>query len=179
MPMADRLNASLTGHSAGVSLQAYDGELPLSSLTVGVDNIHHDVYLSPPFCESTRNYLLELIRQTVNLSFTVQKDSRPPKGPETGMWKRQLLDLLQASLTRAKYEKKIELDLLLRISLQKFLVQEIGAQFSALLVEAKEWIRSRGEYFDRSEQAHVMKSRLAEIQADRRNVFRQVGQQIY
>ena len=61
----------------------------------------------------------------------------------------------------------------------KFLTQEIGAQFATLLLEAKEWIRSRGEYFDRSEQAHVMKARLAELQADRRNIFRQVGQHVY
>ena len=87
--------------------------------------------------------------------------------------------MLQASLTRAKYEKKIELDLLLRVSLIKFLTQEIGTQFATLLLEAKEWIRSRGEYFERSEQAHVMKARLAELQADRRNIFRQVGQHVY
>ena len=148
--MADRLNTLLTGQSARVSLQAYDAELPLGSLAVGVDNIHHDVYLSTPFCELTRTYLLELVRQTANLTYAVQKDSRPPKGPETGAWKRQLLELLQGSLTRAKYEKKIELDLLLRVSLQKFITQEIGAQFSTLLVEAKEWIRGRGEYFERS-----------------------------
>ena len=41
----------------------------------------------------------------------------PSKGPETAAWKRQLLELLQASLTRAKYEKNIELDLLLRVAL--------------------------------------------------------------
>ncbi len=94
-------------------------------------------------------------------------------------WKRQLLELLQASLTRAKYEKKIELDLLLRVALIQFLTQEISNQFSTLLLEAKEWIRNRGEYFERSEQAHVMKARLAELQADRRNIYRQVGQHVY
>ena len=66
-----------------------------------------------------------------------------------------------------------------RVALIKFLTQEIGAQFANLLLEAKEWIRSRGEYFERSEQAHVMKARLAELQANRRNIYRQVGQHIY
>ena len=157
-----------------MNLRPYTAELPLGSLVVGVDNIHHDVYLSPQWTEQTRTYLLELIRQITNLTYMVQTEHhrRPKvKKPEPVVWKRQLLELLQASLTRAKYEKKIELDLLLRVALIKFLTQEISTQFSSLLLEAKEWIRNRGEYFERSEQAHVMKARLAELQADRRNIY--------
>ena len=164
-----------------MNLRPYTAELPLGSLVVGVDNIHHDVYLSPQWSEQTRTYLIEFIRQMTNLTYMVQTEPRRPKakGPEPVAWKRQLLELLQASLTRAKYEKKIELDLLLRVALIQFLTQEINNQFSTLLLEAKEWIRNRGEYFERSEQAHVMKARLAELQADRRNIYRQVGQHVY
>src|ERR1700674_3073467 len=177
--MAEPHIASATTPSAAGNLKPYTAELPLGSLAVGVDNIHHDVYLSPRFTEQTRTYLLELIRQTANITYTVEKKQRTPKGPETAAWKRQLLELLQGSLTRAKYEKNIELDLLLRVALIKFLTQEIGTQFSTLLLEAKEWIRNRGDYFERSEQAHVMKARLAELQADRRDIYRQVGQHVY
>ena len=165
-----------------MELRPYTAELPLGSLAVGVDNIHHDVYLSPQWSDQTRTYLLELIRQMTGLTYMVKNDTPrrgKPKGPEPVAWKRQLLELLQASLTRAKYEKNIELDLLLRVSLLQFLTQEITNQFSTLLLEAKEWIRNRGEYFERSEQAHVMKARLAELQADRRNIFRQVGQHVH
>lgn len=164
-----------------MNLRPYTAELPSGSLSVGVDNIHHDVYLSPQWSEQTRNYLLEIIRQMTNLTYLVQNEHRrgKPKSPEPVAFKRQLLELLQASLTRAKYEKKVELDLLLRVALVQFLTQEINNQFSSLLLEAKEWIRNRGEYFERSEQAHVMKARLAELQADRRNIYRQVGQHIH
>src|ERR1700733_6810114 len=133
-------------HSAGppsqANLKVYVAELPLGGFSVGVDNIHHDIYLSPKWTEQTRVYLLELIRKNANLTYTVEQNSRKPKAkrPETGTWKRQLLELLQNSLTRAKYEKKIELDILLRVSLIKFLSQEIGAQFATLLLEAKDWI---------------------------------------
>ena len=68
--------------------------------------IHHDVYLSPLWTGAyARSLLLALIRQITNLTYVVQKDATPPKGPEHAAWKRQLLELLQASLTRAKYEK--------------------------------------------------------------------------
>jgi hypothetical protein len=170
---------TLAGNFARVDLKTYAAELPLTALTVGVDNIHHDVSLSPAWTEQTRAYLLEFIRQAANLTYAVRKGAKPPKGPETGAWKRQTLELMQASLTRAKYEKKVELDLLFRVTLLKFLTQEIAAQFATLLLEAKEWIRTRGQYFERSEQAHVMKAHLADLQANRRTIFRQVAQHIY
>ncbi len=67
----------------------------------------------------------------------------------------------------------------MRVALLKFLTQEISTQFANLILEAKEWIRSRGEHFDHTEQAHVIKARLAELQADRRNMFRQTGQHVF
>jgi len=184
-------------HSAGsfarVTLKTYSAELSLGTLAVGVDNIHHDVFLSPKFVESSGTYLLEFIRQSANLAFLSQTDrlhpdrrqtarhaperrTRVPEGPS---WKRQLSDLLHAGLQHAKYEQNIEIDLILRVALQKFLTQEIITQFANLMLEAKEWIRSRGDHFDHTEQAHVIKARLAELQADRRNMFRLTGQHIF
>jgi len=183
-----------TGTPARVNLRPYSAELPLGTLAVGVDNIHHDVFLSPTFAETTEAYLLEFIRQAANLPFLsqtdrMQADRRPSarreaerkaaRAPEAASWKRQLSDLLQAGLQKAKYEKNIEIDLLLRVTLLKYLTQEIGTQFANLLLEAKQWIRGRGEHFDRTEQAHVIKARLAELQADRRNLFRNVGQHVF
>jgi hypothetical protein len=183
-----------TGAPARVNLKAYSAELPLGTLAVGVDNIHHDVFLSPMFVETTETYLLEFIRQTANLPFLSQADRAQPdrrqigrretdrkalRAPEPPSWKRQLSDLLHAGLQQAKFEKNVEIDLLLRVALLKYLTQEIGTQFANLLLEAKEWIRSRGAHFDHTEQAHVIKARLAELQADRRNFFRNVGQHVY
>ncbi len=192
--MTDRTSMLSSGTPARVNLRPYSAELPLGTLAVGVDNIHHDVFLSPGFVESTEAYLLEFVRQTANLPFLSQTDrsqsdrrltprreadKKTARGPEASSWKRQLSDLLHAGLQKAKFEKNIEIDLLLRATLLKYLTQEIGTQFANLLLEAKEWIRGRGEHFDRTEQAHVIKARLAELQADRRNLFRIVGQHVY
>jgi hypothetical protein len=192
--MPERTSMLSTGTPARVNLKPYSAELPLGSLAVGVDNIHHDVFLSPTFVEATEAYLLEFIRQIANLPFLSQTDRmqaerrqsgrreadrKVPRAPESASWKRQLSDLLHAGLQKSKYEKNIEIDLLLRVTLLKYLTQEIGTQFANLLLEAKEWIRGRGEHFDRTEQAHVIKARLAELQADRRNLFRNVGQHVF
>jgi len=191
--MAERISMLSGGNPARVDLKTYSAELSLGTLAVGVDNIHHDVYLSPKFVESSGAYLLEFIRQKANLTFLSQRDrlqaerrqahrresDRRSRGPEIPSWKRQLSDLLHAGLQHAKYEQNIEIDLVLRVALLKFLTQEITTQFANLMLEAKEWIRSRGGHFDHTEQAHVIKARLAELQADRRNMFRQTGQHVF
>ncbi len=192
--MPERTSMLSSDTPARINLKPYSAELSLSTLAVGVDNIHHDVFLSPMFVETTEAYLLEFIRQTVNLPFLSNKERSPNerrtsprreadrknvKTPEVASWKKQLSDLLHSGLQKSKFEKNIEIDLILRATLLKYLTQEISAQFANILLEAKEWIRGRGEHFDRSEQAHVIKSHLAELQADRRNLFRKVGQHIY
>ena len=155
------LKTALSGSFARVDLKSYAAELPLGSLDRRRRQ-HPSRRLSEPGLERTDPHLPARVHSP-NREADLRgpgRERKPPKGPETGAWKRQTLELMQASITRAKYEKKIELDLLFRVSLMKFLTQEIGAQFASLLLEAKEWIRSRGEYFERSEQAHVMKARL-------------------
>jgi len=191
--MPERTSMLSSGTPARVNLRPYSAELPLGTLAVGVDNIHHDVFLSPIFVETTEAYLLEFIRQNANLQFLSQSDrspgdrrtpgrrdahKKPARAQEGSSWKRRLSDLLHGGLQKAKFEKNIEIDLLLRATLVKYLTQEIGTQFGNLLLEAKEWIRGRGEHFDHTEHAHVIKARLAELQADRRNLFRIVGQHV-
>ena len=177
MPENFSLTANLS--PARINLKPYAAEVTLGSLAVGVDNIHHDVFLSPRFIETSSAYLLEFIRQSAQLAFLAQTDRRAVRPLEPGAWKKQLTELLQAVLTRAKYEQNIEIDVVARVAIVKFLTQETASQFANLVLEGKEWIRSRGEFFERSEQAHVMKARLAELQAGRRKTFRQVGQHLY
>ena len=192
--MAEPPSITSAGNTARVNLKTYSAELPLGTLAVGVDNIHHDVFLSPRFVEMTGAYLLEFIRQNANLTFLAQgerpkaerrqanrrgSDRGPARPPEASVWKRNLSDLLNGALQQAKYGQNIEIDLLFRVALLKFLTQEISTQFANLMLEAREWIRSRGGHFDQTEQAHVMKARLAELQADRRNMFRLAGQHVF
>ena len=74
-----------------VELKAAPPGLKLSSLVVGIDNVHHDVFLSPKWVEQTRAYLLNFTRQIAKLTYLVEKTGRPSKGAETTAWKRQLL----------------------------------------------------------------------------------------
>src|SRR6202790_4839302 len=164
--------------AARTELKSYNTTIPMGSLAIGVDNIHHDLFLSPKFVQATRDYLFGLIRQSTKSTYFAGVELRAAKSPDNASFRKLLTDLLQSSLTQAKYQKNIEIDLIFRLALLKFLTIEIGNQFANLILEGKEWIRKRGEQFERSQQAHVIKARLSELQSARRAVVRRVGQQV-
>lgn len=160
------------------TLKSYNVILPMSSLAIGVDNIRHDVYLSPKFVQATRDYLFDLIRHNASNSFLSGIEFRSNKPVDSTAFRKLLADLLRNSLTTAKHQKNMEIDLLFRLAILKFLTTELQGQFSNVILDAKEYIRKRGEFFERSQQAHVLKARLSEMQSARRDVLRLIGQTV-
>ena len=176
--MLNELLAPSANEEARTELKSYNVTIPMGSLAIGVDNIHHDVFLSPKFVQAAREYLFDVIRQSTSNTYLPGIELRASRGPDGAGFRKLLSELLQSSLTQAKYHKNIEIDLLFRMGLLKFLTFEMGNQFANLILEGKEWIRKRGEHFERSQQAHVIKARLSELQSARRSVIRRVGQQV-
>jgi flagellar biosynthesis chaperone FliJ len=176
--MANEILTLSSPDPSRIELKRYNVTIPMGTLTIGVDNIHHDVFLSPKFVQVAREYLFDVIRQTTSSTYLLGVELRATRGPDSVSFRKMLSEILQSSLTQAKYYKNIEIDLLFRLSLLKFLTFEIGNQFANLVQEGKEWIRQRGEHFERSQQAHVIKARLSELQSARRAVVRRVGQQV-
>src|ERR1700737_4228982 len=164
--------------AARIELKSYNTTIPLGSLAIGVDNIHHDVFLSPKFVQAAPEFLFDLIRQHTKGSYVAGTELRAVRSPDHTTFRKLLTDFMQSAVTQAKFHKNIEIDLLFRLALLKFLALEIGNQFANLILEGKEWIRKRGEHFERSQQAHVIKARLSELQSARRGVIRRVGQQV-
>jgi hypothetical protein len=160
------------------TLKTHNVTLPMSSVSIGVDNIRHDVFLSPKFVQVTRDYLFDLIRQNASNSYLSGIEFRSNKPADSSAFRKLLADLLRNSLTTAKHHKNIEIDLLFRLAIQKFLTSELLNQFANVILDGKEYIRKRGEYFERSQQAHVIKARLTEMQSARRDVLRLIGQTV-
>src|SRR5881396_3633496 len=124
--------------AVGSELKSYNLTIPMGTLAIGVDNIHHDVFLSPKFVQAARDYLLDLIRQHTSSAHSLGMEPRPTRGLDSAAFRKLLSELLQSALTQAKYHKNIEIDLLFRLSLLKFLTTEIGNQFANIILEGKE-----------------------------------------
>jgi hypothetical protein len=161
--------------SSRIKLVPYSADIRLTHLTVGLDNIHYDVFLSPRFIDVSSKYLFDMVRQNIN--FTLEYDNqRKPGSPEHAAFRKVLTEVLQESLTRAKFQKSIETDILHRLALLKFLIQELSNQFSSFVVGCKDRIRVKGELFEHSEKAHVWRSKIAELQGDRKKILHQIGE---
>jgi len=93
--------------AVGSELKSYNLTIPMGTLAIGVDNIHHDVFLSPKFVQAARGYLFDLIRQSTRANYFSGIELRRVKAPDTSVFRKLLTDLLQTSLTQAKYEKNI------------------------------------------------------------------------
>src|SRR5437867_9729696 len=50
-------------------LKSYNVTIPMESLAIGVDNIHHDVFLSPKFVQIARDYLFDVIRHSTSNTY--------------------------------------------------------------------------------------------------------------
>src|SRR5208283_2031745 len=137
-------NQGLTDGSRD-GLRSYNVTLPMGSLSIGVDNIHHDVFLSPKFVQVARDYLFDLIRQNTSGTYLSGIEFRNTKPVDSTAFRKLLTQMLQSSLTRAKHQKNIEIDLLFRVALLKFLTVELLNQFGNVILEGKEYIRKRGE----------------------------------
>src|SRR6267378_7994736 len=115
------------------ALRSYNLTLPMGSLSIGVDNIHHDVFLSPKFVQAARDYLFDVIRQHTSSTYLPGIELRATRGPDSTAFRTLLSEVMQSALTQAKHHKNIEIDLLFRLSLLKFLTFEIGNQFANLI----------------------------------------------
>src|SRR5216684_1518246 len=174
--MANELSLTLATDPNRNGLKSYSVTLPMGSLAIGVDNIHHDVFLSPKYVQVARDYLFDLIRQNASNTYLAGVEFRSSKPADSTAFRKMTAELLQSSLTTAKHQKNMEMDILFRLAILKFLTSELQNQFSNVILDGKEYIRKRGEYFERSQQAHVIKARLSEMQSARRDVLRIIGQ---
>src|SRR6266852_2835803 len=110
--MPNELLAPSAVEEARTELKSYNVTIPMGSLAIGVDNIHHDVFLSPRFVQAAREYLFDLIRQSTSSAYLPGIELRATRGPDSVGFRKLLSEVLQNSLTLAKYHKNIEIDLL-------------------------------------------------------------------
>lgn len=163
------------------AVQAYAPALAFTRLVVGVDNIRHDVFLSPRWREQASQFLFEQIlhHAQIHLHDLYPSDART-RAAAAGEFKRRLGKVLTDSLTLAKEHNNIEIDLLARLAVYKWLLGEMQRQFSELSVACKERVEKKGSlHFQDSMASFVLHSRIADFQANRRHVLRGVGEALF
>ena len=165
----------------------------LEGITVGVDNLRHDVVLSTKFVELARAHIARLIARHGELEGLLSAEStRSVQAPswiahqagkqakpktDPGGWKAALTELQVASLNRAKKEFKLSVDLLARLAVTKFLRAELNLQFSQVLERCRVLTKNYDNM--RQGKAHEYREQLATFQVRKRIILRKAGQEIF
>jgi len=179
--------------AAQLALRAYTPSLALTGLLPGIDNLRHDVHLSPKFLQLARAHIARLIVQYGGVkdlyaeerpvvrppSIITPESKQPPRSKETTEFKDALLDLLTAALNRAKSEDNLCLATLCRLAVIKFLRQEMMAQFTAVL----ERCQARLPFYEaqplQSQRGIELRERTAQFKLARKTILRKAGQELF
>ena len=171
-------------------VRSYTPSIELQGLVTGVDNVRHDVYLSPSFLEAVRQHISRLIAKAGMIEDllgamegTVRLPNLKPSKPapiDAIEFKRRLTELQVASLNRAKTQGNICLDLLARIAVIKLLRTELGEQYNATL----ERLRTRMKAYEGPRQsaypvALSVRERCFGFQMSKKAILRKAGQELF
>src|SRR5579885_635715 len=172
-------------------LASYTPSLSLHGLQVGVDNLRHDVYLSPKFVEQARQHIARLLIRHGDLEGTLgaatpatktkdqfihSKLSGKPQ-PEPADLKSLLTDLHVAALNAAKAKDNPVLDLLARAAIIKFLRFELHSQFAQVLERCRMTLKSYEGF--RQQKALEYRERVAAFQVAKKTILRKTGEELF
>jgi hypothetical protein len=175
------------------NLSASTPFVSLEGLSVGVDNLRHDVVLSPKFMERARAQIGRLIArhgelegllgaeapQTSQAPSWLRNQMGKPLRPKNdpGEWKSVLTEIQVGSLNRAKKEFKLSVDLLCRLAVTKFLRSEMNQQFAQVVERCRVLLKSYDN--TRQQRAHEYREKLASFQVRKKIILRKTGQEIF
>src|ERR1700730_5814545 len=165
--------------------------ISLEGLSVGVDNLRHDVALSPRFLDAARAQMARLIVRHGEVEGLLAAEAPAttavpswmrPRGlaaakSEPTDWKSLLAQLHLTALKRSKREEKISLDQLARLAVVKFLRAEMNLQFAQVLERCRILLKSYDD--GRQRKALEYREHVASFQVRKKIILRKVGQDLF
>lgn len=172
-------------------LSSYVPVLHLDGLHLGIDNVRHDVWLSPAFCDGARNQISALIMKFGGVEGILAADAPSASSkartalakfvPLTARKKPDLkpllLDLHKSILNQAKARGDLTIDALGRAAILKFLRAELNTQFSSVLDRCRNTLKSYEGL--RQQKALEYRERVADFQIAKKHILRQTAQELF
>jgi hypothetical protein len=174
-------------------LNGFTPSLTLEGLQLGVDNLRHDVHLSPKFVTQTRAQIARLIIRHGDVEgllaaeapqmrqggHFIGSQSAPTVNAKTSgsELKPLLVEMHSAALNRAKAEANPSLDLLARMAIIKFLRIELGLQFAQILERCRATLKTYEGI--RQQKALEYRERVAAFQVAKKGILRKTGQELF
>ncbi|MGO9126311.1 MAG: hypothetical protein ACLP6G_15675 [Terriglobales bacterium] len=171
-------------------LSAFTPVLSLEGLQVGVDNLRHDVHLSPKFVEQMRLHITRFLVRHGDVEGLLATEAhhsqgniirpvsapRPQPRTELSDLKPLLAEIHMAALNHAKADGNLLLDLLARSAIIKFLRFELNAQFAQILERCRMTLKSHEGV--QQQKALEYRERAAGFQVAKKIILRKTGQEL-
>jgi len=160
-------------------IKSYKFDFSLDRLILGVDNISHDVLLSPAFVASNQKVVTQLVARHAGVEKRTGQTKQISWNQEVARYKQFYRDILQDAVNKAKGQSEFQVELLAQAALTKMLLQEIRAQYERLIRRLKKAVRKSdlAAHNDLAE-APKLKTKLQRILQDREAIQQLVGLEI-
>ncbi len=171
-------------------LTSYIPTLSLEGIQLGIDNVRHDVWLSPAFTKPLGAHIGKLIAKYGNVESVISAEAVGSIGGPRSLFakftpatsktvdvKQLLLELHKTALSRAKAQGNVAIDLLARAAVIKFLRAELNSQFASALDRCRATLKSYEGV--RQQKALEYRETVAAFQIGKKNILRQAGQELF
>ncbi len=157
-------------------LESYSTDFSIDRLVRGVDNIRHDVRLSPTFCSSTAKLAALLIEQETGIWTGPEHKRLNALTIEQESYRERYGQIMNDAVNKARAAKEMQVDFLAQIAILTMVHEEIRRQYDGLISHCKTAIRKFDlAHHDDHMAAHKLKENLAHVLQSRESVQRKVG----
>lgn len=161
-------------------LESYTCNFSIEKLTIGIDNIRYDVYLSPVFCKATVRIVSHLMARYTRTEELGKHDRSKSWAKEIDKYKRLYKDIMLDAVNKAKEQRKVQIDFLAQTAIIKMIIQEINNQFEILISRARTAVKKSDlSHHQDQKEAPKLKQRLSQILQDKELITRQVGGELF
>ena len=161
-------------------LSSYLLNFSLDQIVPGVDNVRHDVYLSPTFREASYKIVPQIIAKNVELDEFFRIDKPAEWTKKVTEFKQLYHQLIEAAVYKSKQENNPQIDFLAQTAVMKMLITDMREQFDKTTTKIKNLIR-KDKLTDRHQKEDTAKrNESLSIVLQNRDVFlRKVGLQLF
>jgi len=161
-------------------LSKYYLNFSLDQIVPGVDNVRHDVHLSPSFCEIADIIVPQLIARNVELNEFFPIDKPAIWSKKMANFKLHYRQVIEEAVYKSKLDNNPQIDYLGQIAVMKMLITGIHEQFDKTTAKIKNIIR-KDKLTDRhqSKSTAKIKESLSNVLQNKDLFLRKVGLQLF
>lgn len=174
-------NKPVLANLGDTKLSLYGLNFSLDRLSLGVDNIRYDVYLSPAFHTAVTRFIPQLIARHFKAEAAFPVEDGPAWTESRKEFKRLYLQMMVEAVNRAKLRSEPQIDYLAQVAVLKLLREELRSQFDAMSGRVKKLLHKYGLTSGRRQENEDLKTRetLTAILQNREQLLRDISSDMF